>query len=74
MPAKEQVFIGASVAVLCLIGLVNSRWILDNTKKGERLTQWFGEARAIWVLRGLLLLGALFGVLLAVNIVQPLKW
>ena len=74
MPTKEQVFIGASIAALCLFALVNCRWILDNTKKGERLTQWFGAVRGIWVLRSLLLLGALFGVLLAMNVVRPMQW
>lgn len=74
MPPKEQIFIGAATALLCLIGLVNGRWILDNTKKGQRLANWFGPVRAIWVLRVLLMLGAVFGVLLAADVIEPVQW
>jgi len=74
MPPKEQIFIGAATALLCLIGLVNGRWILDNTKKGQRLTNWFGRVRAIWILRALLTVGAAFGVLLATDFIEPVKW
>ncbi len=74
MPPKDQIFIGAATAGLCLIGLAKSRWVLDNTKKGARLIGWFGAKRAIWVLRGLFLLGAAFGILLAANVIKPLQW
>jgi hypothetical protein len=74
MPPKEQIFIGVATALLCVIGLVKSRWILENTRKGARLGRWFGPRRAIWVLRGLLGLGVIFGGLLAVNVVKPLQW
>ncbi len=74
MPPKDQIFIGTVTLLLCVFGLVNSGWILDNTKKGERLMAWFGSARAIWVLRGLFCLGAVFGGLLAANIIRPIQW
>lgn len=74
MPPKEQILIGSVTALLCVFGLVKSEWILQNTKKGERLVRWFGETRAIWILRGLLVLGGLFGVLLASNIIKPIQW
>lgn len=74
MPPKEQIFIGVATALLCVIGLAKSRWILENTKKGARLCRWFGPARAIWVLRGLLGLGVILGGLFAFNILKPLQW
>lgn len=74
MPPTEQIFIGVTTAVLCVFGLANCRWILENTRKGERLRRWFGPPKAIWVLRGLLGLGAVLGGLLAANILKPLQW
>jgi hypothetical protein len=74
MPPKEQIFIGIATAVLCVIGLAKSRWVLENTNKGEYLSKRLGPNRAAWVLRGLLVLGVLFGGLLAANILKPLQW
>ncbi len=74
MPPTEQIFIGAVTAVLCLMGIAKSRWVLDNTQKGTRLASWFGPSKAIWVLRGLFGLGAVFGILLAANLLKPIQW
>jgi hypothetical protein len=71
---NEQLIMGAGVAVLCLFGLYHSRWFLARTRKGQRLVGWFGETRALWVLRGLLTAGTVFGVLLAANVIRPLRW
>lgn len=71
---NEQILIGGVTAFLCLIGLINSRWLLSETRKGQRLIQWFGEPRALLVLRGLLSAGIAFGILLAVNIIRPFQW
>lgn len=65
---------GSVTALLCVFGLIKSEWILNNTKKGERLIGWFGAGRAIWILRGLLVFGAVFGVLLAINVIRPVQW
>lgn len=65
---------GSVTALLCVVGFVKSEWILNNTKKGERLIGWFGAGRAIWILRSLLVFGAVFGVLLAINIIRPVQW
>ena len=74
MPPKEQIFIGAATAVLSVIGLANCGWILENTRKGKRLADWLGPDRAVWVLRGLLVCAALFGGLLAANVIKPIQW
>ena len=61
-------------AVLCGVGLVYSRWFLENTRKGERLVHWFGADKAVWVARGLFGLGLVFGLLLAGNFIRPIQW
>jgi len=71
---KEQAILGLTVTVLCAVGLWKDRWFLANTKKGRRLSRWLGETRGLWVLRSLLVLGAAFGVLLAMNMIRPVRW
>lgn len=71
---KEQIFIGLTVAVLCAVGIYKDRWFLTQTKKGKRLIGWFGEEKAIWVLRGVYGLGMLFGLLMALNVIRPVNW
>ncbi len=71
---KDQILIGGSVAALCLIGFWKEQWFLTETRKGQRLIDWFGEARAPWVFRALLSAGTVFGVMLAVNYIRPVQW
>jgi len=71
---KEQIAIGAIVAVLCLAGAWKERWLLEHSKYGHRLIGWFGPQRAPWVLRCLLCGGIVFGVLLATNVIHPVRW
>ncbi|MEW4528963.1 MAG: hypothetical protein ACF8PG_01880 [Maioricimonas sp. JB045] len=70
----DQIFIGGTTAVLCLVGLWNEAWVLSETSKGRRLIDWFGQDRAPWVLRALLGLGVLFGTLLATGVINPVQW
>ncbi|MFG0332670.1 MAG: hypothetical protein ACF8TS_04835 [Maioricimonas sp. JB049] len=70
----DQIFIGGTTAILCLLGLWNEAWVLSETSKGRRLTGWFGQQRGLWVLRVILCLGLLFGVLLAMGIINPVRW
>ena len=70
----DQIFIGAMVAVLCLVGFFKDRWFLQNTRKGKWLAEKFGEQTSLWIVRGLLGTGTLFGVLLACNVIQPVQW
>jgi len=74
MPPKDQIFIGAATAFLCLLALFKGDWILNNTAKGERLANWLGADRAVWVLRILLGAGIVFGILLAMDVIRPLQW
>ena len=73
MPS-EQILIGAATAVLCAIGLVQRRWLLENTRKGRWLVERVGPVRAAWVLVALLAGGAVFGALLAIGIVKTVRW
>ena len=71
---NEQILIGATTAALCALGLWKSAWLFAETRKGRRLAHWLGETRGLWALRGLLLAGAAFGVLLAADVIRPLRW
>jgi len=70
----DRIVIGGGVTMLCLAGLRYDRWFLSNTKKGEWLVHRFGGQNALWILRALFCLGALFGILLACGVIQPVSW
>lgn len=70
----DQIFIGSAVAVLCLAGFFKTGWLIEQTRKGQRLADWFGEQRAPWVIRGLFVCGIVFGTLLATGVVNPVQW
>lgn len=70
----EQIFIGATVALLCLLGFIKERWLLEHTRKGRWLAQKWGEQAGLTILRCLLGSGALFGILLACNVIRPVQW
>lgn len=71
---NEQILIGSTTAILCLIGLRYDHWFLEQTEKGRRLARWFGPRTALWILRIGFLAGAAFGVLLALDILHPIEW
>jgi hypothetical protein len=70
----EQIIIGGATAALCLTGLWQADWLIEHTKKGRRLVAKFGDPQATRILKLLLLLGALFGTLLAAGIINPIRW
>ncbi len=74
MPPTEQILIGALVALLSLHGLWKARWLLENTRKGQRLAGWLGAERGLLALRVVLVLGAVLGILLATNVIRPVNW
>lgn len=65
---------GGGVALLSLIGLWQTSWLLEHTRKGAWLRERAGDSRAAWILRGLFLCAVLFGVLLALNVIRPVQW
>lgn len=71
---NERILIGTVTAALCVIGLWHHHWLLYETSKGQRLIAWFGDVRALWVLRALLTLGIVFGCLLALGVLRPIEW
>ena len=71
---KDQLMIGAVFALFCCAGLFKDRWFLAHTKKGQWLVRRCGQRGAVWLLRGLFGCGVLFGLLLACNVIQPVKW
>ena len=74
LPMNEQALIGLLVAALCGLGLWHDRWFLTRTRKGRRLIRWFGETRGLWMLRGVFIAGAAFGLLLAADMIRPVPW
>lgn len=72
--AFEQIFIGSATAILCLMGLGNVPWLLEHTRKGQRLVKRFGDPGATRILKLLLVAGAVFGGLLAAGIINPIRW
>jgi hypothetical protein len=71
---RQHVAVGMMVIALSLFVIAKERFILEKTHKGQRLVSWFGNDRALWVLRTLALLAILFGALLAAEIIRPIKW
>ncbi len=71
---REQILIGVLSAMLCVVGLCRESWLLAETPKGRKLVASLGGRRAQWVLRCLLAVGVLFGLLLALGVVNPLRW
>jgi hypothetical protein len=74
MPPPDQILMGTAVSAMCLLGAWHSVWLVEQTRKGQRLAEWLGLPRALWVVRGALLCGALLGALLAVGVVNPVRW
>jgi hypothetical protein len=74
MPPPDQILMGTGIAIVCLVGAGQSEWLIANTRKGRRLGEWLGDARALWGLRAALVCGAIAGALLALGVLNPLRW
>lgn len=74
MPPPDQIAMGTGIAVMCSVGVWHSPWLIEHTCKGQRLAEWLGAARALWLLRVALLCGVVLGALLAVGILNPVRW
>jgi protein-S-isoprenylcysteine O-methyltransferase Ste14 len=71
---RDQILIGLTSALLCAAGLWRESWLLGETPKGRKLVAFLGSQRAQWALRCVLAVGLLFGLLLALGVVNPLRW
>lgn len=69
----QHVAMGLGIVFVSLILLLNQQRLLVHSRYGRQLRHWFGEERAPFVLRSLLTLTAIFGVLLAIEVVRPLN-
>ncbi|HUE13259.1 MAG TPA: hypothetical protein VMR25_03740 [Planctomycetaceae bacterium] len=69
-----QTAIGAAVVGLCLFGMWQYRWLLENSRYGRRLVNVFGEIGGRRALFVLLAAGIVFGILLAADIIRPIQW
>jgi hypothetical protein len=73
MPA-EQILIGLLTAGLCVAGIWRREWLLLETGKGKWLVTRYGKPAAVRIVTILLTIGLLGGLLLACNIIRPLRW
>ncbi|MGZ0168939.1 MAG: hypothetical protein ACKVHE_05250 [Planctomycetales bacterium] len=71
---SSQTFIGVAIAILCAVSMRYDQWFVHRTTKGQRLTGAFGEQKAVWIWRGCLLAGIVFGVCLSTGLINPMTW
>ena len=71
---KDQIFIGSVFAVVCLAVVWRAAWIREHSRFGRGLANWLGETPGLWAIRGIFAALAVFGVLLAVGVISPLRW
>jgi hypothetical protein len=69
-----QTAMGVMVVGLCLFAAWHNDWLLVNSRYGRRLVIWFGPVGGRRALIGFFLAGAVFGVLLAADVVRPIHW
>jgi hypothetical protein len=69
-----QTAMGVLIVGLCLFGLWHIGWLLEHSRYGRRLVIWFGEIGGRRTLAWLLIAGAMFGVLLATDVIRPIQW
>lgn len=70
----DQIIIGMITAGTCGIGLLRRDWLLTQTLKGRHLVERCGQAKATRIVTVVLAVGVLAGVLLACNILRPMRW
>lgn len=65
---------GLMTSALCGVGLYWEVWLLTETRKGRKLAEIFGAETSLWIIRGLLTTGVVFGLSLAAGVVNPVRW
>jgi len=73
MPS-DQILMGVGVAVMSAVGFWKTDWLLRHTPKGEWFVRRYGVGRARLIVRTCFFFAAVFGVLLAVNVIRPVQW
>jgi len=71
---SQDTAMGIAIVLTCLMILARERWFLSETAKGRGLVTRYGQTRAMWILRGVLLAFGLFGCGLATGVVRPIQW
>lgn len=68
---QTQTFMGLSIVALSVWGLSRTAVILNASNIVRRLTERTSSARALLVVRGLLVIAILFGLALAAGLINP---
>lgn len=72
---RTQILIGLLILIGSLLGIRHDLWILRESRYGRVCVWMFGsESGGLKGLRVALGLLALFGLLLALNVVRPIHW
>jgi len=69
---RDQILMGCAVALVCLCGLIYSRWLLKCTRKGRWILIKLGPKNGLLILRALFVAGIAFGICLAMDVIRPL--
>ena len=70
--SADQIVMGVGVAVMCVVGLRQESWLLDEWTPAQWLRRQWGDGPASTALRTMLIGGVTFGVLLASGVVNPI--
>ena len=68
---QTQTFMGLSIVALSVLGLSRTAVILNASNMVRRLAERTSPARALLVVRGLLVIAILFGLALAAGLINP---
>lgn len=71
---RDQILMGIATAAACGWAIAKRRWLLTRTRKGRWLSQRLGREGASRFLVALLAAGVVFGLLLATNVISPVRW
>lgn len=71
---NDQILMGTAVALLSVVALWKTDWLLEHTRKGQWFVRRFGAWKARGIVRSFFFFAAVFGVLLAVNVIRPVQW
>ncbi|QDU80893.1 hypothetical protein Pla110_26290 [Polystyrenella longa] len=71
---NEQIVMGGGLILVSLWGLYNVDYLRTRSRFGQRIIDGLGEQTGTRMLLGVMLIGIVFGALLATSVIQPIRW